>query len=96
MDGSGRLAMPGLDADLFRATEDAARATCNSLIWGISGCEEHLLANRALLPSRSRLSLADRTYLLQSGKVKHAGSAAEMRVDPALVRAYLGEHERVT
>jgi len=42
------------------------------------------------------LSVADRTYLLQSGVVKHAGSAADMRADPALVRAYLGEHERAT
>jgi branched-chain amino acid transport system ATP-binding protein len=42
------------------------------------------------------LSVADRTYLLQSGMVKHAGSAADMRADPALVRAYLGEHERAT
>jgi ABC-type branched-subunit amino acid transport system ATPase component len=40
------------------------------------------------------LSVADRTYLLQSGSVKQAGSAAEMSADPALVRAYLGEHER--
>jgi ABC-type branched-subunit amino acid transport system ATPase component len=39
------------------------------------------------------LSVADRTYLLQSGMVKHAGSAADMRADPALARAYLGEHE---
>jgi branched-chain amino acid transport system ATP-binding protein len=42
------------------------------------------------------LLVAERTYLLQSGMVKHAGSAAEMRADPALVRAYLGEHERAT
>ena len=42
------------------------------------------------------LSVADRTYLLQSGMVKHAGLAADMRTDPALVRAYLGEYERVT
>jgi len=37
------------------------------------------------------LSVADRAYLLQSGVVKHAGSASDMRADPALVRAYLGE-----
>jgi ABC-type branched-subunit amino acid transport system ATPase component/ABC-type branched-subunit amino acid transport system permease subunit len=42
------------------------------------------------------LSVADRTYLLQSGLVKHAGSASDMRADPALVRAYLGERERAT
>ena len=42
------------------------------------------------------LSVADRTYLLQSGLVKHAGSASDMRTDPALVRTYLGERERAT
>jgi ABC-type branched-subunit amino acid transport system ATPase component len=40
------------------------------------------------------LTVADRVYLLASGTVKHAGSAAQMSADPALVRAYLGEHER--
>jgi branched-chain amino acid transport system ATP-binding protein len=42
------------------------------------------------------LSVADRTYLLQSGMVKHAGPAAVMRADPVLARAYLGEQERST
>jgi branched-chain amino acid transport system ATP-binding protein len=42
------------------------------------------------------LSVADRAYLLQSGQVKHAGSASDMRADPALVRTYLGERERAT
>jgi branched-chain amino acid transport system ATP-binding protein len=42
------------------------------------------------------LSVADRTYLLQSGLVKHAGSASDMRADPALVRTYLGERARAT
>jgi ABC-type branched-subunit amino acid transport system ATPase component/ABC-type branched-subunit amino acid transport system permease subunit len=37
------------------------------------------------------LSLADRAYLLQSGLVRHAGSASDMRADAALVRTYLGE-----
>jgi ABC-type branched-subunit amino acid transport system ATPase component len=40
------------------------------------------------------LSVADRCYLIASGSVKQAGSAAEMRADPALARAYLGERER--
>ena len=40
------------------------------------------------------LTVADRVYLLASGTVKHAGSAAQMSADPALVRAYLGEQER--
>jgi branched-chain amino acid transport system ATP-binding protein len=41
------------------------------------------------------LTVADRVYLLASGNVKQAGSAAQMSADPALVRAYLGEHERL-
>jgi ABC-type branched-subunit amino acid transport system ATPase component/ABC-type branched-subunit amino acid transport system permease subunit len=40
------------------------------------------------------LTVADRVYLLASGTAKHAGSAAQMSADPALMRAYLGEHER--
>jgi branched-chain amino acid transport system ATP-binding protein len=39
------------------------------------------------------LSVADRAYVLQSGAIAHSGPAAAMRQDPALVRAYLGEHE---
>ena len=41
------------------------------------------------------LTVADRVYLLASGSVKQADSAAQMKADPALLRAYLGEHERV-
>ena len=40
------------------------------------------------------LSVADRAYLLQSGIVRHTGSASDLRADPTLVRSYLGEHER--
>ena len=40
------------------------------------------------------LSVADRSYLIVSGSVKQVDSAAAMRADPALLRAYLGEHER--
>jgi ABC-type branched-subunit amino acid transport system ATPase component len=36
------------------------------------------------------LSVADRAYMLQSGTIRQRGSAAEMRADPAVVRAYLG------
>lgn len=32
----------------------------------------------------------------QSGIVRHSGSASDLRADPALVRAYPGEHERAT
>ena len=37
------------------------------------------------------LSVADRAYVLQSGTIKHSGSAREVAGDPALMRAYLGE-----
>jgi branched-chain amino acid transport system ATP-binding protein len=42
------------------------------------------------------LSVADRAYVLQSGMIKYSGFAAEMRQDPALVKAYLGDHEPAT
>src|SRR5258707_6572530 len=42
------------------------------------------------------LSWADRAYLLRSGRGMHTGSASDLRADPALVRTYLGEHERAT
>ena len=38
------------------------------------------------------LSVADRAYVLQSGTIKHSGSAREVAEDPALMRAYLGDH----
>jgi len=40
------------------------------------------------------LSVADRSYLIVSGRVKQVDSAAAMSADPGLLRAYLGEHER--
>ena len=40
------------------------------------------------------LSVADRAYVLQSGTMRQGGRAAEMRGDPAVVQAYLGEQER--
>lgn len=36
------------------------------------------------------LDIADRGYVLQSGRIAMAGSASELRVDPDLHRAYLG------
>jgi branched-chain amino acid transport system ATP-binding protein len=41
------------------------------------------------------LSVADRAYVLQSGAITHSGTAHEVGSDPALRRAYLGEHEQV-
>jgi branched-chain amino acid transport system ATP-binding protein len=37
------------------------------------------------------LSVADRAYVLQSGTIRQQGGAAELRADPAVVQAYLGE-----
>jgi len=37
------------------------------------------------------LTLADRGYVLQNGHIVHTGMAAELRHDPVLERAYLGE-----
>jgi branched-chain amino acid transport system ATP-binding protein len=37
------------------------------------------------------LAVADRGYVLESGEVVHAGTADELRNDPALERAYLGQ-----
>ena len=37
------------------------------------------------------LSVADRGYVLESGAIVHAGVASELRDDPALERAYLGQ-----
>ena len=42
------------------------------------------------------LSVADRAYVLQSGSVRHSGAAGQMRDDPELARAYLGDHEQAT
>jgi ABC-type branched-subunit amino acid transport system ATPase component len=36
------------------------------------------------------LSVADRAYVLQSGSVRHTGTADEIQNDPALAQAYLG------
>jgi ABC-type branched-subunit amino acid transport system ATPase component/ABC-type branched-subunit amino acid transport system permease subunit len=36
------------------------------------------------------LAVADRGYLLASGRIVHAGTAESLRADPALERAYLG------
>ncbi len=37
------------------------------------------------------LAVADRGYVVESGRIVHAGSTAELRDDPALERAYLGQ-----
>ncbi len=39
------------------------------------------------------LAVADRGYILESGRIVHEGPASEIREDPALERAYLGEFE---
>jgi len=40
------------------------------------------------------LSVADRGYVLQSGRIVHSGAASELRSDPALAGAYLGATHR--
>jgi ABC-type branched-subunit amino acid transport system ATPase component/ABC-type branched-subunit amino acid transport system permease subunit len=37
------------------------------------------------------LSVADRAYVLQSGTIRQSGPAAQLRADPAIAQAYLGE-----
>jgi len=37
------------------------------------------------------LAVADRGYVVESGRIVHAGQTAELRDDPALERAYLGQ-----
>ena len=39
------------------------------------------------------LSVADRAYVLRSGAISQQGRAGDLRADPAVVQAYLGEHE---
>jgi len=39
------------------------------------------------------LSVADRAYVLQSGKVVHEGPSDAMQNDPEIERAYLGTVE---
>src|SRR5262249_38526704 len=40
------------------------------------------------------LTLADRAYVLERGRITLAGSSAEIRENPAVVRAYLGSGRR--
>ena len=39
------------------------------------------------------LSVADRGYVIESGRVVHEGSAEDIRNEPALERAYLGDFD---
>jgi branched-chain amino acid transport system ATP-binding protein len=40
--------------------------------------------------ARESLALADRGYLIENGKIVGSGSAAQLKSDPAVQRAYLG------
>ena len=40
------------------------------------------------------LSVADRAYVLQSGTMQRRGRAEDLRADPAIVQAYLGEQKQ--
>jgi len=43
--------------------------------------------------ARRSLNIADRGYLIETGRLVGQGSAAELKVDPAVQRAYLGAGE---
>jgi branched-chain amino acid transport system ATP-binding protein len=40
----------------------------------------------------SALALADRIYLIETGRIVHHGTAAELQADPASLQRYLGVH----
>ncbi|MDO9440878.1 MAG: ABC transporter ATP-binding protein [Beijerinckiaceae bacterium] len=40
----------------------------------------------------SALALADRIYLIETGRIVHHGTAAELQADPASLQKYLGVH----
>ena len=40
----------------------------------------------------SALALADRIYLIETGRIVHHGTAAELKADPASLQKYLGVH----
>ena len=40
--------------------------------------------------AKESLALADRGYLIENGKIVGSGSAAQLKSDPAVQRAYLG------
>lgn len=40
--------------------------------------------------ARATLALADRAYLIEAGRITGSGPAAQLRTDPAVVRAFLG------
>ena len=40
--------------------------------------------------ARATLALADRAYLIEAGQISGSGFAADLRTDPAVVRAFLG------
>ncbi len=69
---------PLMCSELFRAIEKI-----RSLGVGVLMVEQN--ANLSL-------RIADRGYLLETGRVVGQGSAADLRIDPAVQRAYLGGH----
>ena len=40
----------------------------------------------------SALALADRIYLIETGRIVHHGTAAELKADPSSLQRYLGVH----
>jgi branched-chain amino acid transport system ATP-binding protein len=66
---------------------------CSELFRAIKKIQE-LGVGILMVEQNANLSLriADRGYLLETGRVVGQGSAAELRSDPAVQRAYLGGH----
>jgi len=58
--------------------------------WPGSGACVGAYGKEALSDARMALSLADRAYVLSSGKIVFAGTAEELKNNPVLERAYLG------
>src|SRR5262245_10802841 len=67
---------PLLCGELFRALAEIRRGGTSVLL-----VEQN---------ARRSLALADRGYLIENGRIVGAGTAADLRADPAVQRAYLG------
>lgn len=46
--------------------------------------------------ARATLALADRAYLIETGSITGSGAAADLRSDPAVIRAFLGGNQNST
>jgi len=67
---------PLLRADMFRVLSDVRKTGVSVLM-----VEQN---------ARQSLKVADRAYLLETGRIRGEGTAAELRDDEQVQRAYLG------